>query len=80
MQLEAIRPAKPAVYETVRGVVLQDWTDATMAEKRTAAVRALAKKYTVKVRGRDRNERLAAPGCCWRILRGSLAAAHWRTK
>jgi hypothetical protein len=32
----------------VRGVVLQDWTDATMAEKRTAAVRALAKKYPVK--------------------------------
>ena len=48
VQLEAIRPAKPAVYEAVRGVVLQDWTDATMAEKRTAAVRALAKKYMVK--------------------------------
>ncbi len=44
----AISPPKPAVYEAVRGVVLQDWTDATMAEKRTAAVRALAKKYTVK--------------------------------
>jgi hypothetical protein len=29
-------------------VVLQDWIDATMAEQRTAAVRALAKKYTVK--------------------------------
>lgn len=48
-QLQAITPPKPAVFETLRGVVLQDWTDATMAEQRTAAVRALAKKYTVKV-------------------------------
>lgn len=48
VQLEAISPPKPAVYEAVRGVVLQDWTDATMAEKRTAAVRALAKRHTVK--------------------------------
>ena len=29
--------------------MLQDWTDAVMAEQRSAAVRALAKKYTVKV-------------------------------
>jgi len=49
MRVEAITPAKPAVYETVRPVVLQDWTDATMAEQRTQAVRALAKKYTIKV-------------------------------
>ena len=43
------RPRKPAVFEELRGVVLQDWTDAMMAEQRSAAVRALAKKYTVKV-------------------------------
>jgi hypothetical protein len=49
MRLESIAPAKPAVFEALRGVVLQDWTDATMAEQRTAAVRALAKKYTLKV-------------------------------
>jgi hypothetical protein len=49
MRLHAITPARPAVFEDLRGVVLQDWTDATMAEQRTAAVRALAKKYTVKV-------------------------------
>ena len=49
MRLEAIAPPKPAVFESLRGVVLQDWTDAVMAEQRTAAVRALAKKYTVKV-------------------------------
>jgi PPIC-type PPIASE domain len=48
MRLQAITPAKPAVYETLRGVVLQDWTDAIAAEKRTAAVRELAKKYRVK--------------------------------
>ena len=29
-------------------MVFQDWSDATAAEQRTAAVRALAKKYKVK--------------------------------
>ena len=48
IRLEAKTPAKPAVFEALRGVVLQDWTDASMAEQRTAAVRALAKKYSVK--------------------------------
>ena len=37
-----------AMYSMLRGVVLQDWTDSVMAEQRTAAVRTLAKKYTVK--------------------------------
>jgi hypothetical protein len=45
----SISPPKPADFEALRGVVLQDWTDATMAEQRTAIVRALAKKYTVEV-------------------------------
>jgi len=49
IRLDSIAPAKPADYESLRGVVLQDWTDATMAEQRTAAVRELAKKYTVKI-------------------------------
>jgi hypothetical protein len=48
MRLNAITPAKAAVFETVRGVVQQDWTDATASEQRTAAVRALSKKYTIK--------------------------------
>jgi hypothetical protein len=48
-RLESITPPKSAVYEALRGVVLQDWIDATMAEQRSAAVRALTKKYTVKV-------------------------------
>ena len=51
MRLEAIAPAKPAVFEGLRGVVLQDYTDTKMSEQRTAAVRALAKKYIVKYEG-----------------------------
>jgi hypothetical protein len=51
MRLESIRPSKPAAFETLRGVVLQDFTDAKMAEQRTAAVRALARKYIVKFEG-----------------------------
>ena len=48
MRLNAAAPPKPAMFEVLRGVVLHDWTDATAAEQRTAAVRALAKKYQVK--------------------------------
>lgn len=48
MRVNSITPAKPAVFESFQGVVLQDWKDATASEQRTAAVRALAKKYTVK--------------------------------
>lgn len=54
MRLEAITPARSADYEKLRGVVLQDWTDATLAEQRSAAVRVLARKYTVKVAGADK--------------------------
>jgi hypothetical protein len=32
----------------MRGVVLQDWTDYVQSEQRSAAVKALAHKYTVK--------------------------------
>ena len=48
MRLDARVAAKPAVFEALRGVVLHDWIDAMAAEQRTAAVRALARKYTVK--------------------------------
>lgn len=48
VRLDAIVPAKPAVFEDLQQAVRQDWTDAVMAEQRTEAVRALAKKYTVK--------------------------------
>jgi hypothetical protein len=49
MRLQSIAPAKPAAFENLAGVVMQDWTDAVMADQRTAAVRTLAKKYIVKV-------------------------------
>jgi hypothetical protein len=48
IRLDAIRPPRPAAFEALRGVVLQDWTDAVLAEQRSAAVRALARKYHVK--------------------------------
>ena len=48
MRVNAITPAKPAVFEALRGVVLHDWIDATAAEQRTAVVRALARKYKVR--------------------------------
>jgi parvulin-like peptidyl-prolyl isomerase len=47
IRLEALTPGKPASFDALRNVVLQDWTDFAMAEQRTQAVRALAKKYTV---------------------------------
>ncbi len=48
MRLEAIAQARPASFEALRSVVHQDWTDDVMAQQRTTAVRAMAKKYTVK--------------------------------
>ena len=51
LRLESITPPEPADFERLSGVVLQDWTDTTLAEQRSAAVRALAKKYTIKVEG-----------------------------
>jgi len=47
MRLNSIALPQEAVFESLRGVVLQDWTDATASEQRTAAVRALTKKYRV---------------------------------
>jgi hypothetical protein len=51
IRLKTMTPARPAKFEDVSGPVLQDWTDSVMAEQRSAAVRALARKYTVKVTG-----------------------------
>jgi hypothetical protein len=48
--LLAVTQAKPATYEDLRGVVLQDWKDAVAAEQRAAAVRRLAEKYRIEVR------------------------------
>ena len=49
VHLESISPPKRAEFDPLRGVVLQDWSDAMMAEQRTDAVRALTRKYTVTV-------------------------------
>lgn len=51
IRLESITPPKAADFDALRGVVLQDWTDATLADQRTAAVRALGRKYTLKIEG-----------------------------
>jgi len=48
MRLDAVIPPRPANYESLRTVVLQDWTDAVLAEQRSAAVRMLARKYNVR--------------------------------
>ncbi|HVY25897.1 MAG TPA: peptidylprolyl isomerase [Polyangiaceae bacterium] len=48
VKLDAATPPKPAVFENIRGPVLQDWKDATASEQRSAAVAALTKKYVVR--------------------------------
>jgi len=48
MRLNTVIAPKPASFETLRGVIYHDWVDAVAAEQRTAAVRALTKKYSVK--------------------------------
>ena len=53
MRLKSISPAKPAKFEDLGGVVLQDWTDAVMAEQRSEAVRALARNTPCRSRKRD---------------------------
>lgn len=49
VRLESAGVASPASFEALRGVIMQDWTDATLAEQRSAAVAALSRKYTIKV-------------------------------
>lgn len=51
MRLDSIVAAQSADFEKLRGVVTQDWTDAVMSEQRSAAVAALAKKYTIVIDG-----------------------------
>jgi hypothetical protein len=49
MRLNARIAPRLAVYESLRGVLMHDWSDATAAEQRSAAVRALAKKYKIRI-------------------------------
>ncbi|MCV2359855.1 peptidyl-prolyl cis-trans isomerase [Paucibacter sp. TC2R-5] len=48
MRLDALSKPQPAAFEALRTVIQQDWTDATLSEQRSAAVRALTQKYKVK--------------------------------
>ncbi len=48
IRADGLTAAKPASYEALRNGLLQDWADEVMAEQRTQAVRALARKYTVQ--------------------------------
>ncbi len=48
MRLDASASPKPADFEALRGVVLQDWKDAVASEQRSQAVAALTKKYKIK--------------------------------
>lgn len=49
MRLDAVTTAKPAQFEALRGVVLQDWSDAILSQQRSSAVHALAQKYKVAI-------------------------------
>jgi len=48
IRLDSITPPKPAVFEALRNVIMQDWKDAVASQQRTDAVRALGEKYKVK--------------------------------
>jgi hypothetical protein len=48
LRLDTVVPPRPASFEALHSTVLQDWTDAVMAEQRTAAVRTLAGKYRIR--------------------------------
>ena len=48
MRLDFVAAPKPADYKRLRNVVFADWKDTIAAEQRSAAVRELAKKYTIR--------------------------------
>jgi hypothetical protein len=54
VRLDRMQPGKPGVYDSLRPVVQQDWTDATLSEQRSAAVHALARKYAIRNEGAAR--------------------------
>jgi len=51
VRLDAVSAAKPASFDALRNVIVADWTDATMAQLRTDAVRQRAKKYAIRFDG-----------------------------
>lgn len=48
IRVKAIIPPRLAVFEGLRGPILQDWKDTMAAEQRTASVRKLAEKYQIE--------------------------------
>jgi len=46
--LQSVSAPKPADFDVLRNVVLQDWKDSVAAEQRSAAVGVLARKYTIR--------------------------------
>lgn len=54
MRLEMVTPPRAAEFEPLRHAVMQDWVDATMAEMRSAAVKAMSAKYTIRYAEGDR--------------------------
>jgi hypothetical protein len=47
--LDARTDAKPASFESLRGVALMDWKDETASALRTQQVRTMARKYQVRI-------------------------------
>lgn len=52
VHLDAQSAARPGNFEALRGIVLQDWTDQTASEQRSAAVRTLTRKYRIVHEGK----------------------------
>jgi PPIC-type PPIASE domain len=48
IRVTEVRPAVRADFAALRPAVLQDWKDANAGDQRTAAVRALARKYKIR--------------------------------
>ncbi len=49
MRLNALTPTVHAAFETQREAIRRDWIDATVAQRRRAAVQALWKKYKIEL-------------------------------
>jgi len=61
MRLDGVSPSKAANFDDIRNVVLQDWTDFTMSNLRTQAVRERGTKYKLKFAEPERAAGPAAP-------------------
>jgi hypothetical protein len=49
IRLKSSSPARPAEFDILRGVVMQDWTDEQLAQQRSDAVRVFAAKYRIEM-------------------------------